>query len=433
MNKSILKLAIPNIISNITIPLLGMVDMILMGHLESPVYLGGVGLGAVIFSVVYSSFGFLRMGTTGFTAQALGSGNKTEIIYPLYRSLTIGLAIAALLLLFQIPLEKLSFMLLNGSEETKSMARKYFYIRIWAAPATLSLFAIKGWFIGMQNTKIPMFIAILINVLNVIFNILFVVWLQMDVDGVALGTVLAQYGGLLVSLLILNRSYKSFFLKIEKKILFEIDKMKRFFKVNSDLFIRSLVLILTLSFFTSQSGKLGDDILAINTMIIQYFYVYSYFIDGIAYAGEALVGKFYGAGDEKQLKSAINHLLIWGAILCLPFVFLYGFGSPLLFRFVTNNTNLLLLAHDYRLWMALIPLTTFAAFIWDGIFTGAMASKALRNTILISTFVFFLPAWYFLTPIYGNHGLWIAFQLFMLSRGITMTLLAKKAVYTIKT
>lgn len=432
MNKSILKLAIPNIISNITIPLLGMVDMILMGHLDTSAYLGGVGLGAVIFSVIYSSFGFLRMGTTGFTAQSLGSKNNTEIIYSLYRSLGIGFAIALLILILQIPIEKLSFNLLDGSDEVKDLARRYFYIRIWAAPATLSIFSLKGWFIGMQNTKVPMIAAILINVLNIIFNIIFVLWFDMNIDGVAWGTVFAQYGGLLFIIIVLRKHYRQYFIPVKRKIFFQIDKLKRFFKVNSDLFIRSLVLILTLSFFTSQSAKLGDDVLAINTMIIQFFYIYSYFIDGIAYAGEALVGKFYGANDNTGLKSVINHLLMWGAILCLPFFIIYSLGTSFLFGIVTDNADLLQKAEPYHIWMAIIPITTFVAFIWDGIYAGAIASKALRNTILISSFVIFLPAWYFLTPIYGNHGLWIAFQLFMLCRGITMSFMAKNAVYKIK-
>lgn len=406
--------------------------MILMGHLDSAAYLGGVGLGAVIFSVIYSSFGFLRMGTTGFTAQSLGSQNKTEIIYSLYRSLGIGFAIALLILVLQIPIEILSFKLLDGSNEVKELAREYFYIRIWAAPATLSIFSLKGWFIGMQNTKIPMIAAILINVLNIVFNIIFVLWFDMDIDGVAWGTVLAQYGGLLFIIIVLKRNYSQYFVSIQSKIFFEIDKLKRFFKVNSDLFIRSLVLILTLSFFTSQSAKLGDDVLAINTMIIQYFYIFSYFIDGIAYAGEALVGKYYGAKNSIGLKSVINHLLLWGGILCLPFFIFYSSVTSFLFGIVTDNSDLLQKAEPYHIWMAIIPLTTFVAFIWDGIYAGAIASRALRNTILISSFMVFLPCWYFLTPIYGNHGLWIAFQLFMLCRGITMTFLAKKVVYKIK-
>lgn len=428
MNREILKLAIPNIISNITIPILGLVDMILMGHLGSAVYIGAIALGGTIFSVLYSFFSFLRAGTTGFTAQALGSNNKTEIIYSLYRSLCIGIPIIILILSLQTPIAKLSSILLDGSDEVKSLALKYFYIRIWAAPANIMLYCFNGWFVGMQNTKIPMFIAVLINVMNILFSIIFVIILKQNVTGVALGTVIAQYSGLTLAIVLLIRNYKSYFIKINKEILFDFGKIKRFFKVNTDLMIRSFLLIISIAFFTNQSAKLGDNILAINMILLQSFYIFSYFTDGFAYAGEALVGKFIGSKDKNNLIKSIRLLLMWGFSISIPFTILYALFPSTFVKIISDNPNILTEIKPYYIYMIIIPLITFAAFIWDGIYIGATASKAIRNTMIISSIFIFLPAWFFLVPRFENHGLWIAFLCFMIARGIAMTLMAKRNI-----
>lgn len=428
MNRSILKLAIPNIISNITIPLLGLVDMILMGHLGSATYIGAIALGGTIFSVLYSFFSFLRAGTTGFTAQALGSGDKIETIYSLYRSLCIGIPIILFILLMQIPIAKISTLLLDGSDEVKSLAISYFYIRIWAAPANILLYCLNGWFVGMQNTKIPMFIAILINVMNIIFSIFFVLILNQNVTGVALGTVIAQYSGLTLAIVLLIKNYKSYFIKIKKETLFDFAKIKRFFKVNTDLMIRSFLLIISIAFFTNQSAKLGDNILAINMIILQSFYIFSYFTDGFAYAGEALVGKYIGSKDKNNLIKVIRLLLLWGFSISIPFTILYAIFPSTFVRIISDNPNILTEVKPYYIYMIVIPLITFAAFIWDGIYIGATASKAIRNTMIIATIFVFLPAWYLLTPKFSNHGLWMAFMCFMIARGAAMTIMAKKNI-----
>ena len=428
MNKSILRLAIPNIISNITVPILGMVDIALMGHLESAVYIGAIGLGSVIFNVLYLSLGFLRMGTTGFTAQAYGKSDNAEIAHGLYRALAVAFVLALLLIMFQLPIEKLSFSLLNGSEEVKTLARKYFYIRIYAAPATLGIFVLMGWFVGLQNTVLPMILSITINVLNIGFNLYFVQVLKMDVAGVALGTVLAQYGGLTLGIFIAIRKYGHKLQPLKMAVLLQVEQLSRFFKVNRDILIRSVLLVLTLSFFTSESAGMGDQILAVNSMMLQYFFVFSYFMDGFAYAGEALVGKHIGKNDQKMLSLTVKKLLMWGFILSLPFMLFYGLAHHSLFRLITDNDILIRLAERYRLWMILIPITTFSAFIWDGIYIGATASVSMRNTMLIAALGVFFPCWYFLQPHYFNHGLWIAFHAFMLSRGILMTLFSSKAL-----
>jgi MATE family multidrug resistance protein len=426
LNRSILRLAIPNIISNITVPLLGLVDMMLMGHLNSVAYIGAIGLGGTIFSVMYSIFSFMRAGTTGFTAQAYGGNDEQEISYAFYRSMGIALMATVLVLSLQRPIEWMAMQLLNGSDEVLRYTSDYFRVRIWAAPAVLSLYTFNGWYIGMQNTTIPMVIAILINVVNIGLSVLFVNVFQMGVAGVALGTVIAQYTGLLTAIIFMLAKYRHYLVPIKQEILLQADKLKRFFKVNTDFMIRSILLVLTIAFFTNQSAKLGDDILAVNMILMQFFYIFSYFTDGFAYAGEALVGRFTGAHDLINLKRTIKYLLLWGVGLSVPFTLLYWAFPEAFIHLISDQPGIVEQARPYYIYMILIPVITFAAFLWDGIYIGATAAKEIRNTMIIASILVFLPAWFILMPLYGNHGLWIAFLLFMVARGLSMTLMAKR-------
>ena len=429
LNRSILKLAIPNIISNITVPLLGFVDMMLMGHQDSIAYIGAIGLGGTIFSVMYSIFSFMRAGTTGFTAQAYGANDRAEMAYSLYRSLCIALIATVLVLSLQGPVEWLSMKLLHGSEEVLAYTATYFRVRIWAAPAVLCLYAFNGWYIGMQNTTIPMIIAILTNVVNIVLSIIFVNAMGMGVTGVALGTVIAQYCGLLTAVIFLITKFRHYLVPIRRVLLLQADKLKRFFKVNADFMIRSILLVLSIAFFNNQSAKLGDDMLAVNMILMQFFYIFSYFTDGFAYAGEALVGRFTGAHDAKQLRQTVKLLFIWGFLIALPFTVLYALFPDWFIRLVSDQPDIIPMAQPYHIYLAAIPLITFAAFLWDGVYIGATASRAIRNTMLISCIGVFLPATLLLMPPFGNHGLWIAFLMFMVARGLSMTLMAKRAVF----
>ena len=429
LNRSILKLAIPNIISNITVPLLGLVDMILMGHQDSIAYIGAIGLGGTIFSVMYSIFSFMRAGTTGFTAQAYGANDRAEIAYSLYRSLCIALIATVLVLSLQNAVEWLSMKLLHGSEEVLAHTSTYFHVRIWAAPAVLCLYAFNGWYIGMQNTTIPMIIAILTNVVNIVLSVVFVNAMGMGVTGVALGTVIAQYCGLLTAIIFLLVKFRYHLIPIRRVILLQRDKLKRFFSVNADFMIRSILLVLSIAYFNNQSAKLGDEMLAVNMILMQFFYIFSYFTDGFAYAGEALVGRFTGAHDAKQLRQTVKLLLIWGFVIALPFTLLYALFPDWFIGLISDQSEIAAQAQPYHIYMILIPLITFAAFLWDGIYIGATAARAIRNTMLISALGVFLPASLLLMPLFGNHGLWIAFLLFMVARGLSMTLMAKKAVF----
>jgi len=426
LNHEILKLAIPNIISNITVPLLGLVDMMLMGHLESVAYIGAIGLGGTIFSVMYSIFSFMRAGTTGFTAQAYGGQDRQEISYAFYRSICIAFIATVLVLSLQRPIEWIAMQLLNGSPEVLGYTSDYFRVRIWAAPAVLCLYTFNGWYIGMQNTTIPMVIAILINLVNIGLSVLFVNVFKMGVVGVALGTVIAQYTGLLTAFIFMLVRYRQYLVPVRRAILLQADKLRRFFKVNTDFMIRSILLVLTIAFFTNQSAKLGDDILAVNMILMQFFYIFSYFTDGFAYAGEALVGRFTGAHDLSNLKKTIKYLLIWGVALSVPFTLLYWAFPEAFIGLISDQPGIAEQARPYYIYMILIPVITFAAFLWDGIYIGATAAREIRNTMIIASLLVFLPAWYFLMPVYGNHGLWIAFLLFMVARGVSMTVMAKR-------
>ncbi len=429
LNRRILNIAIPNIISNITVPLLGIVDLALVGHLESKVYIGAIALGSMIFNFIYWGFSFLRMGTGGFAAQSYGKKDFQESFYILYRALLVGFIGAVFLLIIQKPIDLLSFFIINGSDEVEFFARQYFYIRIWAAPATIALYSISGWYIGMQNAKIPMIIAITVNLLNVGFNVLFIKVFGMKSDGVALGTVLAQYLGLIAGLIFLSKNSKRLKQYLNFKEILQLNALKKFFNVNKDIFIRTISLVFALSFFTAKSAKYGDTLLAVNTLLLQFFMIYAHVVDGFAFAGEALAGKYFGARDKFNLIKVSKFLFYWGLLMAGIFTIAYYFGDNLLLKILTDNTEVINNIQPYLFWIYLIPVITFGAFIWDGIFIGVTASASMRNAMLISTFLVFIPSYFILHHYFYNHGLWAAFMLFMIARFVTLSLYAPKAIF----
>ena len=430
MNKKILNLAVPNIISNITVPFLGLVDLTLLGHLNSEIYIGAIAVGTIIFNIIYWGFSFLRMGTSGFTAQAIGKKNFEEISLIFSRAMLIAFLGSLLLIILQKPIALISFSILNASPEVETLASEYFYIRIWAAPATIGLYVLYGWFIGMQNAKSPMIIAILVNLLNIIFDVIFINVFDMKSSGAALGTVLAQYIGFGSGLFIF---FKYYFKKLKPyliiKKIFVLKDIKKFLNVNNDIFIRTMCLLFVLSFFTAESAKNGNLILAVNTLLLQFFTLYSYLIDGFAYAGEALVGKYTGARNTFQLKKVIKLLFIWGASISLIFTLAYIFGGNIILHILTNNEAVIQQSTKYIFWIGMIPFITFAAFLWDGIYIGAIASTYLRNSMIIASFLIFLPLYYLLKTSLGNNSLWFAFIMFMFFRGFLLSIFAKKAIF----
>jgi MATE family multidrug resistance protein len=430
VNRKILRLAVPNIISNLTVPLVGLTDMVLMGHQNSAIYMGAVSLGSMIFMFIYSGFGFLRMGTSGFTAQAYGERSFEKSMNALSRALLTGLSAALLLILLQWPLAWIIFELIEGSAEVEHFAKQYFFIRIWAAPATLAIYAFTGWFIGMQNARSPMAIAITVNLLNVGFSIFFVKYAGMTARGVALGTLIAQYIGVAVSIFLFARYYGKIVKYWNRKAMMKLEGFKVFFRVNSDILIRTLLLTGTIFYFNAKSASFGNEILAVNSALLQFLWVYSFFIDGFAFAAEALVGRYVGANHKSNLKRAVKLLFLWGAGVSLPMTLIYHFGGDFFLHLLTDVESVYQAAQPFQFWTALIPVVTFAAFLWDGIYVGATASRTMRNAMILSSLFVFLPAFYLLEAPFGNHGLWLAILLFMASRGIFLGLRAEKAVFS---
>ncbi|RLD59882.1 MAG: MATE family efflux transporter [Bacteroidetes bacterium] len=371
------------------------------------------------------------MGTSGFTAQAFGEKNNTEMIMMFGRSMFFAIIGGLMLIVLKYPIELFSFYLIDGSPEVETLAREYYNIRVLAAPASLGILALSGWFVGMQNARTPMYIAIAINVINIGANFIFVFGLGMKSNGVAWGTVIAQYSGLLFGLLLFRAKYRVFFRYWMKSDFFNWQKLGGFFKVNLDIIIRTLSLIFVFAFFTAQSAKTDDTILAVNTVLLQYLFVFAYLTDGFAYAAEALVGKFVGAGSLADLKTVIKKIFFWGFGFSIPFSIIYLFFGQSLLWLLTDNEKVIEAATPYLFWIGLVPIVTFAAFIWDGIYIGATSSVAMRNALLIATFIVFLPSYYLFREPLGNHGLWLSIMLFMIARGILLTLFRKRYIYSL--
>jgi len=416
-DRQILHIALPSIVSNITVPLLGLIDVSIVGHLGAASYIGAIAVGGMLFNMIYWLFGFLRMGTGGLTAQAYGRHDLQEVTRILLRSLSISLLLALALLLLQYPIRNIAFMCMDTSEEVQQLATLYFHICIWGAPATLGLYGFTGWYIGMQNSRFPMFIAITQNIVNIAASLFFVFVLKMKVEGVALGTLVAQYAGLGMACLLWLAYYRPLRKYLRQKALFDRTEMKRFFQVNRDIFFRTLCLIAVTVFFTSTGAAYGDVVLAVNALLMQLFTLFSYFMDGFAYAGEALTGKYIGAKDDQSLRLTIRHLFKWGIALSLLFTLLYGAGGKSFLGLLTNDTSVISASEEYIYWVLAIPLAGFSAFLLDGICIGATATHLMLRSMLVASASFFL-LYYGLHDTLGNHALWMAFIVYLALRGI---------------
>ena len=416
MNRKILQLAIPSIVSNITVPLLGLVDVAIVGHLGSASYIGAIAVGGMLFNMIYWIFGFLRMGTSGMTAQVYGKRDLTEVVRTLLRAVGVGLLISLGLWILQSPILRGAFVLIDATEEVKRWASLYFNICIWGAPAILGLYGFAGWFIGMQNSRFPMFIAITQNIVNIAASLCFVFVLGMKVEGVALGTLIAQYAGLLMAFALWLKYYKRLKAYIDWNGLWGREAMRRFFSVNSDIFFRTLCLVAVTTFFTSTGARQGDVILAVNTLLMQLFTLFSYIMDGFAYAGEALAGRFIGAKNDVGLRKCIRLLFLWGIGLSLSFTILYALGGKNFLGLLTNDTSVIEASGDYFYWVLAIPLCGFSAFLWDGIFIGATATRQMLYSMLVASGTFFIMYYLFYQSM-GNHALWMAFLWYLSLRG----------------
>jgi len=394
LNKEILRLALPSILANITVPLVSMADMAIAGHLDTSaaILIGGVSIGSMLFDLLYWSFSFLRSGTGGFTAQAWGRKDQKECADILCRAVGLSFLIAAFLLIIQWPFAKTAMLLVDSSDSVVELAYKYFFIRIWAAPATLSLFAFKGWFIGMQDSVSSMAVDLVVNCTNIIASVLFA--LKIGYIGIPIGTIVAQYTGLILSLGIIFFKYrKTTFVGYTFKDMsssFKISAMRDFMNVNGDLFIRSISLVVIYIGFTMISSRYGDTLLAVSSILMKLLLLFSYFTDGFAFAGEALTGRFVGSKDRVNLKHTVRLTFVWSMSIGLTFVFIYALCGIPMFRVMTSDVSVVEAARPFVFWLVIMPLFGCPAFTWDGIFTGATASKPMKMSCFWSMVGFFV-------------------------------------------
>ena len=424
-NREILQIALPSIVSNITVPLLGLIDATIVGHLGAASYIGAIAVGGMLFNIIYWIFGFLRMGTSGMTSQAYGQKDEAETMRILARSMGVGMLIALALIILQYPIERIAFTLMKATPEVERLASLYFRICIWGAPAVLGLYSISGWCIGMQNSRFPMYVAITQNIVNILASLVLVYGFGMKIEGVAIGTLVAQYAGLLMAAWLWTSHFKRLLPYIQLQTLLAKGAIRRFFQVNRDIFFRTLCLVAVTMYFTSAGAAQGEVILAVNTLLMHFFTFFSYIMDGFAYAGEALVGKHLGANDRPALRQMVHQLFVWGIVLSLVFTLVYGIGGKVFLGLITNEQSVITASSAYFYWVLAIPLAGFAAFLYDGIFIGATATRWMLYAMSIATIAFFL-IYYGFRGTMDNHALWLAFITYLALRGIVQGFLGRK-------
>ena len=394
LDREILRLALPSILANITVPLVGMVDLAVAGHLGSPgeaaTLIGGVSVGTMLFDLLYWNFGFLRVGTGGLTAQAYGREDWQGTRVILFRGVVLALLIAALILVLQWPFVHLALYVTHGSDAVRELALRYFFIRIWAAPATLSLMSIKGWFIGMQDTVSSMATDLVVNVVNIVASVILGRWIGFA--GIAWGTVIAQFTGLAFAGVLIARRMPPGKGGIRQAV--SGADLGAFLTMNGNLFVRSLCMVAIYVGFTMISARYGDLVLAVGAILMKLLLLFSFFTDGFAYAAEALVGKFIGRRDIPAVKMTVRHVFVWSMGVGMFFVLVYLFGSDPAFRVLTSDAQVVQAARPFYFWLLLMPPIGCAAFTWDGVFVGATASRSLRNSLVWALLAFF-GLWFF--------------------------------------
>lgn len=423
IDRQILAIAGPSIAANITTPLLGMVDTAITGHLDDAVYIGAIAVGSSMFNMVYWLFNFLRAGTSGMTARALGASDDAGRSLALARGLLVALSVALLIIALQRPLSDLLLWLMNPDAATAALAGRYFDIVVYGAPAMLCTYVLTGWLIGMQDSRSTLYVSLVINVVNIAVSLILVYALRLGADGVALGTLAAQWCGCIVAAVIVISRYSP--RSVGMSLVCAPAGLRSFFSVNVDLFLRTLCLVATTLWFTRAGASQGADVLAANAVLMQFFVFFSYFVDGFAFAGEALVGRNTGAGDRESTRLTVRRLMLWGGGVALLFVLLYASGGQLIVRLLTSHAEVIALAADYRWWVVVIPLAGFMAFTWDGIFIGAAQQRRMLYSMSAATGLFFM-LYYILFPHLHNHALWLSFTAYLLARGVVQTLLFRQ-------
>ena len=419
MNRAILRIALPNIISNITVPIMGIAGTMIAGHLgDSVATIGALAIGVSIFNFIYWNCSFIRMGTSGITAQAFGAGDNRTTTLMLARAITVSLVVGLIAIILQRPLGLGALAIMNGNE----LVSDYFFARIWAVPAGVLLFGLNGWLTGMQNAIIPMIVAVLVNTIHVACSIWFAFPLGMGIVGIAYASVVAQWTGVIITAAITWWHFRKSFVAIKWREVIDMAAMKEFFLINRDIIVRTLCIVATYTFFTAASARMGDDnILAVNTILLQLFTLFSYMNDGFAYAAEALTGRFIGAKDEPSLRDAVKKCVIWCLVVAIIYIGVYiGWWRDLLMLFISSDAQdaevLLDYAGRYIGWIIAIPLAAAMPFVMDGIMVGATQSRIMRDSMILSTIAYF-ALFYAFKPIISNNALWLAFSSYMFLRG----------------
>jgi len=415
------------ILSNVSVPLLGMVDTGVTGHLDDAAYLGAVAVGSAIFGFLYTGVNFLRMGTTGISAQRYGADDYDGIRVALGQAIVVALAIACGLILLQGPIFGVAVALMGGDAAVSGFAADYLAVRIWSAPATLCGYALIGWFIGLQNARIPLAIVVFTNAVNAVLDFWFVIGLGMKVEGVAAASVIAEYTGLAIALWFVRRELRRYPGTWLRYKFTRLAEYRAFVSINANLFVRTMALVGTFTFVTAQGARLGGLVLAANAVLMNFQTLLAFALDGLAHAAEALVGRAVGSGSPDALERSVSLTLRWSLYVALAFCALFYFGGPLLIATLTDLPEVRATTLAYLPWLVLSPVVSVWPFLYDGVFVGATRARDMRNSMVMSALFVFLPSWYAFRFL-GNHGLWLSFMLFMAARGLTMHLLYKRRI-----
>ena len=429
INREVIRLAVPSILANITVPLVGIVDTAIAGHLGDAVLIGGIAVGTMLFDLLYWNMGFLRVGTGGITAQAYGRGDMKASIGTFSQGIATSLVVSMIVLAIQWGFAELMLLLVDASPEVEQIARNYFFIRVWAAPATLALFVFKGWFIGMQNTVFPMITDLWVNLVNMLASWLLAFYTPLGINGVAVGTLIAQWTGLVLALLLMRSRYRDLMQSTTILHSMKWKYFKRFFSVNSFLFVRSLLMLVVYEGFTIFAARFGDVELAVSSVMMHLLLLYSYFVDGFAYAGEAMTGRFIGEQNRLSLNETVKYVFIWGAVIGVVSTVAYAVFPRSIIGILTDNAEVIGASEPYLFWLLLMPVLSCVAFIWDGIYIGATAARSLMICMVWSA-AGFIAAFYLCAPHFGAQALYIAYFVHLIVRSVYLTAVARRNIWS---
>lgn len=420
-NARVWRIAGPIILSNISTPLIGAVDTAVMGHLPDPAYIGGVAIGAVIFNFLFWGFGFLRMGTTGFTAQAFGSGDVAEVRAALIRPIVLAVLLALVLIAVQAPIADLALALLNASTEVEGLAHDYYAIRIWSAPFALTNYALLGWLLGVQRPLTVFVLQLVLNGTNIVLDLVFVVGFGWGIEGVALASLLAEIGAVALGIVLVRRTLFDRQAPLDWVRIAARDRLLALFRVNVDILIRTLCLIFAFAYFTAQSAEMGNLILAANAILQQLQYLTAYALDGFAHAVEVLAGSAKGARSLRAFRQAVKVSTFWAFTTALLATLIIWLAGRPVIALLSNIPEVRAAAEIYLPWMIASPIISVWSYQLDGIFIGTTRTSAMRNAMAVSLAVYLIACW-LLIPMLGNHGLWLALMVFMAARAVTLGL-----------